>query len=221
MSDVAVTSVEPPKRAAPAGIIPLARSLAINLLGPYLLYRAVEGYFPAQSIAPLLISSLVPIAEFAVVLARKRVVDVIAIISLAMLAASLGIAVAAHSVHAALVGRACQAAVLGLVFGGSLLIGRPLILPLARLTMAGDDPARQARFDSIATSPGARRGFRRITWIWTAGLCGETVVLLIALNSLAPATYLLFSNVVSVGVMTLLIWGSVRYGRRAARQGAG
>jgi ubiquinone biosynthesis protein COQ4 len=217
MSGVAAMPAEAPQRSGPAGLVPLMRSLAINLLGPYLLYRAAEGYFPAKSIAPLLISALVPIGEFAVVFARKRAVDVVAIISIAMLAANLAIAVAAHSVHAALIGRACQAAVLGLVFGGSLLIGRPLIVPLARLTLAGDDPARQARFDSIAATPAARHSFALITWIWTAGLCLETVLLLLALKWLTPPDYLLFSNVFSLAVMALLIWGSVRFGRRAAR----
>jgi uncharacterized membrane protein len=209
-----------PQRAAPAGLVPLIRSLAINLLGPYLLYRATDGYFPAKSVGPLLISALVPIAEFAVVFIRKRQVDVVAIISITMLAASLAIAIAAHSVHAAMVVRACQAAALGLVFGGSLLIGRPLILPLARLTMAGDDPERQTRFDTIVATPAAHRRFALITWVWTAGLCLETVTLLVAMNWLTPPNYLLFSNVFSLAVMTLLIWGSIRFGRRAAR-GAG
>jgi uncharacterized membrane protein len=199
-----------------AGLTPLVRSLAINLLGPYLLYRAVEGYFPPKSIAPLLISALIPIGEFAVVLVRKRTIDVVAIISITMLAASLVIAVVAHSVHAAMIGRACQAAVLGLVFGGSLMIGRPLILPLARVTMAGDDPERQARFDAISALPAARRRFALITWIWTVGLCLETVMLLAAMNWLTPPNYLLFSNVFSLAVMTLLIWGSIRFGRRGA-----
>jgi hypothetical protein len=213
MSDIAAPA---PQRAGPAGLIPLIRSLAINLLGPYLLYRAVEGYFPAKSIAPLLISALVPIAEFAVIFARKRVVDVIAILSISMLAVSLVIAVAVHSVRAATIGNACQAAVLGLVFGGSLLIGRPLIVTLARMAMAGDDPARQARFDSMAALPAARRSFGLITWVWTVGLCLETVVLLTAQTLLATPDYLLFANVVSLGVKALLIWGSIRFARRGA-----
>lgn len=217
MSEIAAPA---PRRAGPAGLIPLIRSLAINLVGPYLLYRATEGFFPAKSTGPLLISAIVPIAEFSVIFIRKRRVDVVAIISIAMLAAGLVIAAVAHSVHDAMIGRACQAAVLGLVFGGSLVIGRPLLLPLARLTMAGDDPARQARFDALAALPAARRRFALITWVWTVGLCLETVLLLLALNWLTPPDYLLFSNVFSLGVMTLLIWGSIRFGRRTAR-GAG
>jgi hypothetical protein len=200
------------------GLAPLIRSLAINLLGPYLLYRAVEGYFPAKSIAPLLISSLIPAAELAFIFARQRRVEVIAVISLVQLAFSLVIALATHSIDAAMVGNAFQPAVQGLLFGGSLLIGRPLMQSVARMTMAGDDPARQARFDAIAASPEGRATFARITLIWTVTLCGETAALLAARKLLAAHDYLLFANAATFAVIGALTWGSIRYGRAVGRQ---
>jgi uncharacterized membrane protein len=193
--------------------MPLLRSLAINLLGPYLLYRAVEGFFPAKSIAPLLISSLIPAGQLALVFARKRRVEVIAVISLVQLAASLAVALASHSVDAAMIGNAFQPAVQGLLFGGSLLIGRPLMQSVARMTMAGDDPERQARFDAIAASPQGRAKFAGITLIWTVTLCAETAVLLAARRLLAAHDYLLLANVLTFAVIGALAWGSIRYGR--------
>jgi uncharacterized membrane protein len=210
----------PPPRPLPSGLVALGRSLAINLLGPYLVYRAVEGHFPARSLAPLLISALVPIGEFAWLFARKRMVDAIAIIAIAQLTASLVIAVATHSLMAGMVGNALQAAAVGVVFAASVLVGRPLITPLARMTMAGDDPQRQARFDAMAVLPGARRSFVLITLAWTVALCLESAVLLLALRMLAVHDYLLFANALSLGVKGALIWGSIAYGRAAVRRAA-
>jgi len=219
MSDAVATVPAPaPPAGKPSRLAPLIRSLAINLVAPYLLYRLLEGHFPPKSTAPLLISALIPAIEFAVVFARKRAIDVVAIISLAQLSASVLIALLARSVGAAMFGNALQPAVLGLVFGVSLLIGKPILVPLARLTMAGDDPERQARFDVISVLPEARRGYALITLFWFVGETAHTAGLLIAQRVMAAHDYLLLANVSSVAVIGVLTWGSIRYGRAAGRR---
>ncbi|MGH1559557.1 VC0807 family protein [Caulobacter segnis] len=210
------------KAPRPAGLGSLGRSLLINGLGPYLVYSLAAPRFPPSSTMPLLLSIMVPAADLAVGFARRRGVDVIALIALTQLLVSAAISLLAHSVSGALVGHALQPAALGLVFGLSALFGRPLIAPLARQTVAGDDLERQARFDAKASLAGVRRTFIRITLAWAVALCAESVFLVVAIRMIATQDYLLMSSVTNVAVLTLLTWGSLRYGllRAAALGGA-
>jgi len=201
-----------------AGMIGLARSILINFVGASLVYRLAAHWYPASSPVPLLISSLVPAADLAWVFIRQRTVDVIAIISLVQLLVSIVITVASRSVDFALRAHALQAAALGLVFALSSLIGRPLIQPLARQSMAGDDPERQARFDQHATLPAVQQTFHRMTMLWALALCAESAVLFTAVGRITPANYLVLGAVINYGVTTALIWGSIRYGRYRSLQ---
>ena len=220
MSDAALSAPMPPRLAA-AGLVPLIISLLINFLGPYIIYGLTEPHFPSGSIIPLLLSAMVPASEFAIMYLRKRVVDVIAIISLVQLAVGVAITLVAHTAHAAIIGHALMQAALGLVFGASALIGRPLVLPLSRQTMAGDDPRRQARFDEISKLQGARRAFVRLTWVWAVTLCVNSAILLIAARALPARDYVLVSPIITYGILGLLIWGGIRYGRQMVIKTAG
>lgn len=199
----------------------LGVSLLINMLGPYLVYRALEPTFPSPSLLPLAASALVPAVDLAVTYLRRRRVDAVAVIALSQLTASLLVGMAAHDPRASLVGQACQPALLGLVFALSAAIGRPLMIPLARQTMAGDDPQRQAKFLAMAAEPGPRRVFTRITLAWTAALFIQTGIDLLVLPHLSASAYVLFSQVFGYGLIAVLIVASIRYGRHAARRAQG
>jgi len=207
-------------RRLPAGLVSLGRSLLINLLGPWLIYRLAAPHFAAASALPLLLSALVPAGDLAWQFVKQRMVDVVAIISLVQLCVSIAITLLAGDAQLALDGHALMPAALGLVFALSALAGMPLIQALARQSMAGDDPEKQARFDAVAVRPGARRTFLRLTLAWTAALMAEAVLLLLACNRMAADDYLLVSPLVSYGVLGLLIWASIAYGKRAAARAA-
>ena len=202
-----------------SGLVSLLRSLVINVLGSWLVYVALERLFPAPSLIPLWGSAAVPTADLAFELWKRRSVDVVAMIALSQTAAAILISLFAHTPHASMVGHAWQAAGLGLVFAGSVVLGRPLMVPLARQALCGDDPVRRARFDATLESQPALR--RQMTWIslaWTAALCSETGVRLVILRHTSPATYLLIANAVSWAVPSMLGLASLRYGKWIARR---
>ncbi|MGZ3274917.1 MAG: VC0807 family protein [Caulobacteraceae bacterium] len=202
-----------------SGLMSLLRSLLINVLGSWLAYVALERLFPAPSMVPLWGSAAIPTADLLWELWKRRQIDVVAVISLSQMTAAISISLLAHTPHASMVGHAWQAAALGLVFAGSVVLGRPLMAPLARQAMAGDDPVRQARFDATLASLPALR--RQLTWIslaWTFALCAETGVRLLILSRTAPATYLLIAGVLSWAVPSVLGLASLRYGRWMARR---
>ncbi len=53
--------------------------------------------------------------------------------------------------------------------------------------------------------------------MWAASLGIESLVLLTALRLLDNATYLPAAQVINYGVLALLIWGSIHFGRKAVR----
>jgi hypothetical protein len=203
----------------PAGLVSLGRSLAINLIGPWLIYVLLERMFPSPSRIPLWASAAVPTIDLLWVLYRKRRIDVPAAISMAQLSLAVAISLFVHDPRQAMAGHALQPAAQGLVFLVSMLMGRPLIVLLARQAICGDDPVRQARFDAaVATHPAVRRGMTHITLAWTLALCGETVARLAILQRTPVSTYLFIAHLMSYVVPAAMIWASMRYGRSLRAQ---
>jgi hypothetical protein len=196
------------------GLISLARSLTVNVLGSWLVYAVAERLFPSPSMVPLWASVVVPTADLIWELWKRRAVDAVAVITLSQLAASILISLFAGTPHGALVGHAFQAAALGLVFAASIALGRPLMVPLARQAMAGDDPVRRGKFDqALAELPGLRRRLALMSLVWAVALCAETGVRLVILQHAEPATYLLIAGILGWAVPSVLAVGSIRYGR--------
>src|SRR4051812_17363053 len=104
----------------PSGLWSLGISLAINLIAPWLVYRALELRFPAPSMTPLWASALVPLANLSWNFAKRRILDVLSVITLCQLSGSLLINVVTGTLHGALVGHALQPMALGLVFAASV-----------------------------------------------------------------------------------------------------
>ncbi len=202
-----------------SGLMSLLRSLVINVLGSWLVYVALERLFPAPSLIPLWGSAAIPMGDLAFELWKRRSIDVVAVISLTQTGAAILISLFSHTPHAAMVGHAWQAAGLGLVFAASVVVGKPLMVPLARQAMCGDDPVRRARFDeALASRPQMRRQLTWISLAWTLALCAETGLRLVLLSRLQPSTYLLTANIVSWAVPSLLGFASLRYGQWLARR---
>jgi uncharacterized membrane protein len=208
-----VVDAKASRRDRTSGLVSLGRSLLINGLGPYFLYCLAAPHFSASSVAPLLLSAMVPGADLAIGFARSRSIDVIAIIALSQLLVGVAMSLLTRSTDEALIGHALQPAALGLVFGLSVIAGRPLIEPLARQMIAGDDAERQARFDAKATLIGVRRVFLKLTLAWAVLLGAESALLVIANRRLAAQDYLLASSVINYAAYGILVWGSLRYGR--------
>src|SRR5579872_3495461 len=93
---------------------PLALSLTINALCPFLLYRALQSHFPANSVMPLLYATIFPVFGLILSLLRKRSVDAIAIITMVGLAFHIVVTLLARTVGIALVVRSLDGAFIGL-----------------------------------------------------------------------------------------------------------
>lgn len=193
-----------------AVVRPIAFSLIVNALCPYLLFRFLEPRFPDNSTQPLLYATIFPVIGFLFGLLRKRAMDVIALLALAGIAIHLTVTVLSPNVSTALVLRSFQGTVIGLGFLASAVIRRPVILPVARQFVAAGNPERRTRFDAIVAMDEGRT-FIVATAVWGIGL----VVMSAAHGALAillpHAEFVLISPILSVVTDVLLLGWSVRY----------
>jgi len=184
----------------------LGLSLTINALCPFLLYRVLQSHFPANSMMPLLYATIFPVIGLIFSLVRKRTVDAIAIIATVGLALHIVITLLARNVGLALVIRSLDGALIGLVLVISALIGRPIILFVAKQIVAGGSSEAAASLNRVIENDGARTFFT-ITLVWGICLMAMSGLHVGLALRLAPAEFLLVSPVVGVlTIVALLAW---------------
>ena len=190
----------------------LGRSVFINVVCTYFLYRLLEPHFPPGTLMPLALSGLLPLFGLAYGVVRQRSIDIIGLFAAEDIAVSLVAISLAHSATSALVGRSLQNAVLGVMFLGSVLIKRPIMLYVARQFVTGNEPAGKARFDQMAGRPDAKRVYRTMTLVWAATLIAKSVVSVVIALVFSTKEYLILSPLFTYSSDVLLIWWSFHYG---------
>ncbi|HEY6451593.1 MAG TPA: VC0807 family protein [Steroidobacteraceae bacterium] len=185
-------------------------SLILNALCPYLLFRALEPRFPAESILPLLYASLFPVIGFLLARRRKHGVDAIAVIALAGILIHLAVTVLAPNLSMALVLRALEGAIIGACLLVSAAIGRPVMLYVARQFVSAGVPGKRAGFEAMVAR-GAGRAFHVATIVWGCGLLLMSAVHVALAIYLPHADFVLVSPVLGVVTDVLLLAWSARY----------
>jgi len=187
-------------------LIALAQSAAVNLLAPALVYRLAERLIPGHGLLALALSGVPPVAWLAFSAARLRALDLLGLFSAQSVIVSLAALILSHTERQALMGRSLQNVVLALIFLGSLALGKPLVLAMARQLATGNDPAQKAHFDVLAARPEAAALYLTLTWVWTFALlikAGGTYALACSLAARdflpASASWDLLSDSVLVG----------------------
>jgi hypothetical protein len=185
-------------------------SLVLNAAVPYVVYRLTAPHYPHDSVIPLLYSTIVPALWLAYGTLRQRSVDAIAIIAICEVVVTVAVTLLASSVSWALIARALQGALVGLVFAGSAAIGRPIIYYIARQFAVGQNPERAAGFDAAHVADKGRT-FTIATLVWAAGLIVLSAIHVTLAVTLDHATYLLVGPIVGIGGnIALLLW-SIRF----------
>ena len=190
----------------------LARSVFINVVCTYFLYRLLEPHFRTGSLMPLGVSGLLPLFGLAYGVVRQRSIDIIGLFAAEDIAVSLIAISLAHTATSALVGRSLQNAVLGVLFLGSVLIKRPIMLYVARQFVTGNEAAGKSRFDQMAGQSDAKRVYRTMTLVWALTLIAKSAVSVVIALVCSTRQYLILSPVFAYGSDVLLIWWSFHYG---------
>lgn len=196
----------------PEALRALAASLFINALCPYLLYRVLEPRFAPDSLAPLALSGLFPVLGLTVGFVRQRALDIIGLFALVEVGVAIVTTMMAHSASSALLGRTLQNSVLSAIFFISVLIGRPIMLYVARQFVTGNNAGYRARFDQIANGADTRHVYKVMTLVWAATLLGKNLIGIPLALSLSTRQFLVAAPAFNYGADLVLVWWSMRYG---------
>ena len=195
----------------------LLLELLVNFVLPFVIYSFAAPR--AGDVKALLLSSAPPILWSIVEFFRHRRLDAISLLVVSGIALSLLAMLGGGGVRFLQLREKLVTAVIGLVFVGSALIGKPLIFELARATMRrkSEDEARQ--FEALQVHAAFRRTMTIMTLVWGFGLLADVAVSVALLFELSIREYLLVNPILGyVTTGALSLW-SFLYGRRAKRRG--
>lgn len=194
----------------------LGVELGVNFVLPLLIYDRLA---PTYGDLRALIASSVPptlwaIAEFI----RRRRLDAMSALVLGGIALSLLAMIGSGSARFLQLRENLVTGLIGLIFLGSAMIGRPVIYHLARAGVARSSPQRMAAFEARRHEPRFRRAMTVITLVWGAGLLLSTAVACGLVMSISIHDYLIVQPFVGYGTMGALLLWTVVYRRRLIKQ---
>jgi hypothetical protein len=167
----------------------------------------------------LVAGGIFPASHIAWGFAKSRQVDPLGIIVLSFIAIGTVASLISGSVFFALIKESFLTATFGFICFASLLGERPLMFYISRQFVAGHDPARIEWWNNLWQHLRFRSTMRTITLVWGAGYVVEAMVRVILALALNPGTVVAISPPMAIGVTTLLIIWTTRYGRAARERG--
>ncbi len=186
--------------------------VVVNAVLPFVIYQMADARL--GDVGALLASSAPPIAWSVAEFARRRRVDALSMLVLAGIVLSLLAMAGGGGAKFLQLRENLVTAVIGLVFLGSALVRRPLILYLARAAMRRSSPARAATFEQVKDAPPFRRLMMVMTLVWGVGLMARTLTACVLVFSVPIPTYLIVQPILGYASMGALVFWTFWYARR-------
>lgn len=193
-------------------ISPFLLEMGVNVLLPYLVYDWLSP--SVGNTQALIISAIPPIIWSLVQIIREKRIDAISIFVIAGIALSLLAMAGGGSARLLQIRENLVNALIGLVFLGSVLIKRPLIVVLARAQIKARNPEHIDQFNLAMKHPQKRRPLILMTLVWGAGLILSALLSCALVFMMSIGTYMIVSPVVGYGVYGILILWTVWYSKR-------
>jgi len=190
----------------------------VNFVLPFAIYNYAEG--PLGDVRALLASSVPPILWSLVEFARHRRLDAVSVLVVSGIALSLLAMIGGGGVRFLQLREKLVTGVIGLVFLGSALIGKPLIYELARASKRRKSEDEAQQFEALQVHAGFRRTMTVMTLVWGLGLLADVLVSVVLVFVLSIREYLLVNPIVGYGTLGALSLWSFLYVQRAKRRGA-
>jgi intracellular septation protein A len=198
------------------GKIFVALDFLVNLGGPWLVYRMVEK--STSMTEALMLSSVPPIIWSLWQLIYSRKLDVIGMLVIAGIAASLAATMLGGNPRLLLVRESFITGIFGLVFLGSLWFPRPLMFYIVQATVAKQGIAED-QFAARWSVSRFRQTFYVMTAVWGAGLIAQMVLQIVLAFVLSIEQDLVVSPIVGYGFYFVLFGWSFWYGKRRKKEG--
>ncbi|MTE12596.1 VC0807 family protein [Nocardia aurantiaca] len=193
-------------------LAPTARDIAVPLAAYYILHWAGYSDFLAL-LAGAVFSGVLVLVE----VIRVRRVDAMAALILAGFVFGIVSSLISGDARMMIVRDSLTTAVIGLAFGVSVPLGKPLTYVAARKAFA-NSPAKLAEMElRFRTDPLVRRLHNRIAGMWGVGLIGESVLRVVLAYRLPIHTMAWLSSVLMVGITVVLMAVTIRTIKRVKR----
>jgi intracellular septation protein A len=189
----------------------------VNFILPFAIYNYAEA--PLGEVRALIASSAPPILWSLVEFARHRRLDALSVLVVSGIALSLLAMLGGGGARFLQLREKLVTGVIGLVFLGSAVIGKPLIYELARATMRRKSEVEAQEFEALQVHAGFRRTMMVMTLVWGLGLLADVAVSVVLVFALSIRQYLLVNPVLGYGTTGALGLWTFLYGRRAKRRG--
>lgn len=188
--------------------------IVLNATIPVILYELSKHYLSPSEFTALAIAAIFPMGKSIFDLARRGQLDPIAIVVLLGIVTDGAALWFGGSPRLLLIRESYFTGAFGIACFVSLLFRRPIMFYFARYFMAGNDPVRQARFNSAWQLPEVRLCHRLITAVWGCAFVGELIVRMILIYNAPTATVLIVSPIM-IGAVTIatMVW-AFNYGHR-------
>jgi hypothetical protein len=189
----------------------------VNFILPFVIYSYAQA--PLGDVRALLASSAPPIAWSLIEFARHRRVDALSVLVVAGIVLSLLAMIGGGGAKFLQLRENLVTGIIGLVFLGSALIGKPLIYQLARASMRRKSEGEAQEFEALQVHAGFRRTMTVMTLVWGLGLLANVAVCAVLVFALSIRAYLIVSPIIGYGTMGALTLWTFLYGQRARRRG--
>lgn len=192
--------------------------LVVNFAAPVLIYDRLHGRW--GDVPALLASSAPPLLWSVFEFIRNRRVDALSVMSMVGIGLSILAFFGGGSVQLLQLREKMVTLIIGLAFVGSAAIGRPLIYPLARATMARESAQALADFEVKRDYPAVRQTIMIMTWAWGLGLLADVAVSVALIYTLSVTQYLIVGPILGYGTIGGLSLWTIWYRRYRKRRGA-
>jgi hypothetical protein len=181
--------------------------IAVNFALPFVIYSLCSDRL--GQVAALMAASVPPILWSIAGFLRERKVDAISIMVLAGIGLSLVAFVGGGGVKFLQLRENLVTGLVGLIFLGSVIIGRPLLYQLVRAGAGRFSPNAAAEVEALRENRRFRRALTLATIAWAAGLLAASALNCALVFVLTIKQFMLISGPISyaaIGVLT--VWTS-------------
>ncbi len=194
----------------------LAVEGAINIALPVLIFNDVQPHW--GDTYALMASSVPPLLWGLGGFARDRRVDALSVLALIGIALSLLTFIGGGSAQLMALKEKFVTLLFAFAFLLSAIIGKPLIYPLARATMARQSKEEGERFDARRNEASVRHTVTVMTWVWGLGLLIDGLLSILLVYSVPMTAYLIVGPILGYATIGGLTLWTIVYRRYRTRK---
>lgn len=196
------------RRNAPA----IALEALVNILLPFAVFTLASPRI--GQVDALLAASAPPLAWSIAEFIRRRRIDAVSMLVLTGIAFSLLAFFGGGGFKALQLREKLVTGLIGLVFLGSVAIGRPLIYVLAKATISRTSATKAAAFATLKDDRPFRGAILAMTLVWGFGLVADCALSIVLTYVLTPGQLLIVGPVLGYGAIGLMTAWTIWYARR-------